>query len=194
MKATGHAESRRGSSQIIPNQVLGTLIFIVSETMLFAGMVSGFLIVKSRSIGMWPPPDQARLPVEATAFNTAVLLASGLALFWAHRTLRWDADRAKMLTLTAFGLGAFFVAFQGWEWLQLIAQGLTMTASAHGSFFYLIVGTHAAHAVAALIALFFQWRRMATNRLDVDAFNAAQLFWYFVVGMWPLLYAQVYLA
>ena len=52
MKATGHAESRRGSSQIIPNQVLGTLIFIVSETMLFAGMVSGFLIVKSRSIGM----------------------------------------------------------------------------------------------------------------------------------------------
>ena len=40
-------------------------------------MISAFLIVKGGS-AVWPPPGQPRLPIEATAFNTAVLLASAL--------------------------------------------------------------------------------------------------------------------
>ena len=46
-------------------------------------------------------------------------------------------------------LGAFFVVFQGAEWLALIGQGLTLTSSALGSFFYLIVGSHGLHAVGS---------------------------------------------
>ena len=60
---------------VVPTPVLGMLIFVIAETMMFAGLISAFTIVKAGALG-WPPPGQPRLPVEATAFNTAVLLLS----------------------------------------------------------------------------------------------------------------------
>ena len=60
------------------------LIFVAMETMMFAGMISAFTIIKSSSL-VWPPPDQPRLPVGQTAINTVALLLSGVALFFAQR-------------------------------------------------------------------------------------------------------------
>ena len=91
-------------------------------------------------------------------------------------------------------LGALFVAVQGVEWARLLAYGLTMRSSQYGSFFYLIVGMHAAHAVAAIAVLLHARARLARNALGADAFAAVRVFWYFVVGVWPVLYAVVYLA
>jgi len=178
--------------QIVPHGVMAMLIFIVTEIMLFAGMVSAFLIVKGAAT-VWPPPGQPRLPVEATAFNTAALLASGFLLYLAGRAFRDEPERARRPMLLALGLGAFFVCFQGWEWQGLIREGLTMTSSTHGAFFYLIVGVHALHAVAALIALFWVQRRLAEGRLRYQQLAPTQIFWYFVVGVWPVLYVLVYL-
>lgn len=56
-----------------------------------------------------------------------------------------------MLAAT-IALGAVFVGLQGTEWAALLAQAMTMCSSKLGAFFYLIVGTHALHAVAALLA------------------------------------------
>ena len=82
---------------------------------------------------------------------------------------------------------------QGVEWARLVAQGLTLTSSTLGSFFYLIVGLHALHAIAALCVLVYTWRRLERGWLAQDQLAAAQVFWYFVVGLWPVLYGVVYL-
>jgi heme/copper-type cytochrome/quinol oxidase subunit 3 len=97
------------------------------------------------------------------------------------------------LLLASIGLGAFFVIFQGVEWVALIREGLTLTSSHHGSFFYLIVGLHALHAVGAITVLAWVWLRLQRGRLTASRFYAAQIFWYFVVGLWPILYLRVYL-
>jgi cytochrome c oxidase subunit 3 len=166
---------------------------VIVEVMLFAGLISAFSIVRTSALGAWPPPDQPRLPVEETAFNTVALLVSGLLLVLAHRAFRLDPARARLPLLLAILLGAFFVVFQGVEWLALIREGLTLTSSNHGSFFYLIVGMHALHAVAALVALVYVWVVLQRARLIPSRFYAAELFWYFVVGLWPFLYVRVYL-
>lgn len=175
--------------------VFGMLIFVGTEVMFFAGLISAFVIARSHATG-WPPVGQPRLPVLATALNTLVLLASGVALasagrataspFGRHRTL-------QRLTL-AVGLGTLFVAVQGVEWARLLAFGLTMRSSQYGSFFYLIVGMHAAHAVAAIAVLLHARARLVHGTLTADAFAAVRVFWYFVVGVWPILYVVVYLA
>lgn len=176
----------------IPNAVLAMLIFVVSETMLFAGLVSAFTIFRAGA-PLWPPPDQPRLPVEETALNTAALLLSGVMLFLSRRFLWSDAQRTRLFLTLAMGLGGFFVISQGFEWVALIREGLTLTSSSLGSFFYLIVGLHALHAVVALGVLAYAWTRLQRGWLSPAVLGAAEVFWYFVVGIWPLLYWRVYL-
>lgn len=177
---------------ILPSAVMGMLIFVIAEMMMFAGLMSAFSIVKAGALG-WPPPGQPRLPVEATAFNTAALLASAVFLFVASSRYKRNRNLAKRPLFTAMGLGVIFVAFQGYEWISLIRQGLTLTSSNHGSFFYLIVGMHGLHAIAGLAALGGAALKLSRGRLVPSSFAASQVFWYFVVGLWPVLYFMVYL-
>ena len=93
----------------------------------------------------------------------------------------------------SLALGAFFVLFQGTEWLGLIREGLTLRSSTYGAFFYLIVGAHALHAVAAISCLAWAWARLRQGILSDSEFKTVQVFWYFVVLVWPIIYFQVYL-
>ena len=178
---------------LVSNAVLGTLIFIFTESMLFAGLISAHTITKASSAVGWPPPGQPRLPVGNTAVNTAALLLSGAVVFYAQRRVRRDREGAFMPLVIGIALGAFFVGFQGVEWVRLIGEGLTLTSSTHGAFFYLIVGIHALHALAALAALGWVTARLRRSVLSPSALGAAALFWYFVVGIWPIIYLRVYL-
>jgi cytochrome c oxidase subunit 3 len=184
------AEAR--SQPIVPNGVMGMLIFVIAETMLFAGLISGFTVIRSSAL-IWPPLDQPRLPLEETAVNTAALLASGVCLLLARRAFQNERRQASRPLLLAIALGAFFVVFQGVEWLALIRDGLTLQSSSLGSFFYLIVGMHALHAIAALGLLVYTSVRLQRGWLASSQLATAEVLWYFVVGLWPVLYLVVYL-
>ncbi len=192
--------------QLLTNGVLGMLLFVIAEAMMFGGLISAFTIAKASALA-WPPPGQPRLPVEATAFNSLVLLVSGGFLLQASRA--YYAERARRLEtvvsldrgpsaaktpfLLAILLGAFFVVFQGAEWVALLSDGLTLQSSTHSSFFYLVVGMHGLHAVAALVLLWLAYGRLIRGRLTPSVIGSAQVLWYFVVGLWPVLYWRVYL-
>jgi cytochrome c oxidase subunit 3 len=167
------------------NGALGMALFV---------FISAFSIVRdSAPVGAWPPAGQPRLPVERTALNTLALLLSGPALWLAGRAFqRGRQDAAARWTGAALALGAAFVVLQGAEWTALLGQGLTLTSSQLGSFFYLIIGTHALHALGAIVVLALAWRLLLARRLTEGRFAAVRLFWYFVVLVWPLLYWQVY--
>lgn len=177
---------------LVPNAVLGMLMFLFTEMMLFAGLISAHSIARASSVVGWPPPGQPRLPFEETALNTAALLLSGVIVFFAQQSLRRDRQRTERLLTVGIALGAFFVGFQGVEWAGLIREGLTLTSSTHGAFFYLIVGFHALHAIASLVALGWAGLRLRRGVLPQATLTATALFWYFVVLVWPVIYLQVY--
>ena len=178
----------------LPNSVLAMIIFVVAEIMFFAALMSAHTIARATVLGgVWPPAGQPRLPIERTAFNTAILLLSGALLLIANRRARDSYEKARPYLAGAIALGIAFVLLQGVEWVALLHEGLTMTSSAHGAFFYLIVGAHALHAVVAiavLTAIYFPMRR---GTLTSSTFAATQVFWYFVVLLWPVIYLRVYL-
>ncbi|MBX7115832.1 MAG: cytochrome c oxidase subunit 3 [Myxococcaceae bacterium] len=186
--------TRRVARQpLVPDAILGTLVFVAAETMFFVGMISAFTISRSQALpGTWPMPGQPTLPVASTAFNTAALLLSGVLVLVAQRLFSRGNLWARRVLAVAWALGAVFVILQGAEWAALLKQGLTMTSSRLGAFFYLLVGTHALHAVGALIALGWTWLQMSKGRLSQGLFFGSQVFWYFVVLMWPVLYLRVY--
>src|SRR5262245_3355410 len=108
--------------------LFGMALAVFVEVMLFAGFISVFVIVRGATPpGLWPPPNQPRLPLATTAFNTALLLASGVVLFLAHRALpRRGAEAAARLMGIAVLLGTGCVLFQGVEWVRRLLQGLTL--------------------------------------------------------------------
>ena len=185
--------NRRARSAVVEDGTIAMLVFVIVEAMMFAGMVSAFMLTRAAAGGAWPLAGQPRLPLEETAVNTAALLVSGALVFLAAHA--WEKREARVgpLLLAAIALGAFFVFFQGIEWVALIHQGLALTSSQHGNFFCLIVGMYGAHALGALLFMGLVWLRLKRGSLSSSAFSAARILWYFVVGVWPVLYLCLYL-
>ena len=174
------------------------MLFVMSaETMFFAGLVSAFLVLRAAA-PVWPPPFQPRLPVEMTAANTVVLLASSVAMAGAVHSLDGgDAARFVRRLMAAAGLGAAFLLVQGYEWARLVHFGLTVSSGIYGSAFYTLIGVHGAHVVGALAwvgAVLALARRGHFRDGRTGAVRACAMYWHFVVGLWPVLFVAVYLA
>lgn len=179
---------------LIPSGVLGMLIFIFTEVMFFAGLISAHAIVRSQAVGeMWPPYGQPRLPVEQTALNSLALLVSGVVLVFTWFAFKRGIHAARIPLLLATLLGVAFVGLQGMEWTALLTEGLTIQSSTYGGFFYLIVGTHALHALGAIAGLIWAFKRLDDGVLTSSQLATVSAFWYFVVLVWPILYWKVYL-
>lgn len=189
--ATGRLGAHR--KPLLANCVLGTIIFIVTEVMFFTALVSAYLVIKA-GMGAWAPPESVTLPIAATAFNTLILLSSGVLLFIAGRKYSGAQDREKIISLylTAALMGAFFVSLQGYEWVKLLSFGMTMQNSIFGSCFYLLIGAHGLHVLSAVVVVGVFFRRLKAGTLTVDQFKALRIYWYFVVAVWPILYGLVY--
>lgn len=188
------AEGGPVKQPVFSNSVLGVIIFIMAEVMFFLGLISAFMISKANAVE-WPPVGQPRLPVEATAFNTVILLLSGVTMYLTGRAFDREGfgSKSKTLFLATLGLGTFFVVFQGVEWVRILSDGLTLQSGNYGAFFYLIIGAHAIHAIGSLIAQLRLFLKFRKGTLRLQSFRAGQTFWYFVVGVWPVLYYLVYL-
>lgn len=183
----------RRPTPALSNAVLATTLFVFTEVMLFTALIAAFVVLRSQYT-MWPPMGQPRLPIEATAVNTAVLLGSGVVA----ASIPSAPDRRAITGRigATFVLGAAFVAAQGVEWWRLLSYGLEANGNVYGGLFYTIVGAHAAHVLGALVVLavaFVQAARGAWDAGPRDGLVALRLYWLFVVAVWPVLYALVYL-
>ena len=180
----------------VSSGVLGMLIFMVTEAMFFAGLVSAYLVIRA-GIEEWPPWGQPRLPVVATAFNTVVLLASGFIMAHSRACFKKKelALGRRWLGISIL-LGSFFLVFQGYEWIQLLKFGFTLSSSVYGGLFYLLIGAHGLHVMGALTVLIYAWYKIKTpgNHITPEGLFPFQLLWYFVVCVWPVLYLLVYLS
>ncbi len=180
----------------IGTNVLGMLVFIASEAVLFLTLIVTFAVVRA-GYPEWPPADQPRLPLTISLVNTLVLLGSGSAMFGALRFMRrgWVRSSARLLT-TATLLGILFLVVQGVEWVRLVGFGLTVTENLYGAIFYILIGMHALHVFVAVLGLLYLvrgMRRGSYSREDHDGLTMGGMFWGFVVLVWPGLFLFVYL-
>ena len=181
---------------IVPSAVFGMVVFIITEVMFFSSLISAYLIIRA-GLDEWPPWGQPRLPIEATAFNTFLLILSAFAVYKSRNLLQQQKQtQAYRFHLGAITLGAFFLLLQGYEWIQLLQYGMTLSSSIYGAMFYLIIGAHGVHVLAALLAMGYGislfHRTQHQGRIS-ESLLPIHILWYFVVGIWPLLYALVYL-
>ena len=180
----------------IRTNVLGMLVFIASEAVLFLTLIVTFALART-GYPEWPPPDQPMLPVMVSFINTLILLGSGGAMFGAWRSMRMGRVQSCRRRLTAATLlGILFLVVQGVEWGRLIDFGLEVTQNLYGAVFYVMIGMHALHVFIAVLVLLYVLRstyREAYTREEHDGLTMGGLFWGFVVLIWPVLFTFVYL-
>lgn len=180
----------------IGTNVLGMLVFIASEAVLFLTLIVTFAVVRA-GYPEWPPSDQPRLPVMVSFYNTLVLLGSGAAMFGAWRSIRRGrVPSSRRLLNTATLLGILFLVVQGVEWVRLIEFGLTVSQNIYGAVFHVMVGMHALHVFIAVLGLLYVSRRFGKGAYTPEAHDGLTMggmFWGFVVLVWPLLFVFVYL-
>ena len=182
---------------VVSNAQLAVVVLIAGECMLFVGLIGMYLVFRLASPG-WPPADLPRLPLGITGLNTLVLFGSVPWMARAMAAVRQD-DRAgvtRCLSLTALQ-GTLFLAVQGLEWTRLVHHGLKLGSSIYGATFYVLIGCHALHVLVAVL-----WLVTVTAIASRGVFTAARhaplemcaIYWYFVCGLWVVLFPLVYLA
>ena len=131
------------------------------------------------------------------AVNTALLLASGVTVTFAH----WALKKVNRTALSAWlfatvALGFIFVYFQAGEYAHAMNDlDLTINGGIYGSTFYLLTGFHGFHvtmgAVMLSVILFRSLKGHFTKK-DHFAIEAVAWYWHFVDVVWLGLFIFVY--
>lgn len=175
---------------------IAMIALVTSELMLFAGLLGMYIVIRL-SHPVWPPADQPRLPIFVTTLNSLALFASVVPLTAALRAIRRDARRRAAQALAATtALGALFLGVQGVEWSRLIHHGLTLGSSQYGAAFYVLIGCHAVHVLAAVMWLSTVTLLAFREHYRADAYAGLEMcaiYWYFVAALWGVLFPVVYL-
>src|ERR1700738_3755667 len=100
------------SSRVEP-QLLGMLLFIISEVMIFGAFFAAYFFIRGVvPHAHWFPVHGHKLPVAVAGVNTAILLSSSLTIHWALTSIkngnRWGL-KAGMVATFCLGLTFLFI-------------------------------------------------------------------------------------
>jgi cytochrome c oxidase subunit 3 len=209
----GHPPTSTG----LDHKKIAVWAFIGSECMLFASLISTYLIYKGRSrVGPWPAETvnaagqtvPGILDILVTSASTFVLLMSSLAMVLALGAVQNKerpvqpgfanglfASSKLWLFMTAL-LGIVFLCFQAYEFTAFVHEGLTIRTNLFGSSFFTLTGFHGAHVTVGVIWLLtllaIDFKRGLGPR-DVINVDIAALYWHFVDVVWIAIFTLVYL-
>ena len=191
-----HGPPAANVSSRIDKQVLGILLFIVSEVMLFGAFFASYFFLRVVVDPAGWPPEPFELPVAVAGINTAILVSSSFTIHYALEAVRRGDRRGLKLGLVlTWLLGASFLFIQINEYVHV---GFSARDLGFGSIFYSLTGLHGAHVFAGLMLITFATVRAfrghfgpkAEDHLGVEV---PGIYWHFVDVMWIIVYVTVYI-
>jgi cytochrome c oxidase subunit 3 len=180
------------SSRVEP-QLLGMLLFIISEVMIFGAFFTAYFFIRVSQGDPWPAPGTT-LPVAVAGVNTAVLWSSSLTMHWAQTSIKkGNRFGLKAGILTTFLLGATFLFVQINEYANI---GFAPQDHAQQTIFYSLTGLHGAHVFIGLLLLLFVTIRAFRGHYTPEEHRGVEvpgIYWHFVDVMWLIVYSTVYI-
>jgi cytochrome c oxidase subunit III len=193
--AVGHADhppEAHRSSRVEP-QLLGMLLFIISEIMIFAAFFTAYFFIRVVvTNAKWPGPG-FHIPVDVAAVNSAILLSSSLTIHWAVTSIK-NGNRfgLKAGMVSTFCLGLTFLSIQVIEYTHL---GIAPSDSAQASVFYGLTGLHGCHVFIGLCLLAIVTVRSFKGHYSPEKHRGVEvpgIYWHFVDIMWIFVFTSLY--
>ena len=183
---------------------------IGSECLLFASLISTYLVYKGKSLVGPLPHAESQCMLHGKmqhcepifngiriAFGTAVLLFSSffivLALYGAQKGNR--KMLVGWLSMTVL-CGLFFIGMQVYEFSHFYHKGLGYSTNLFSSTFYTLTGFHGSHVTVGVIWLSTLLYRAVKGKIPpAKSLNLeiAALYWHFVDVVWIVIFPVVYL-
>jgi cytochrome c oxidase subunit III len=187
----GPPEANRSSRVEAP--LLGMLLFIISEVMIFGAFFTAYFFIRIAGGAPWPAPG-TDLPVQVAGVNTAILISSSFTLHWAEKAIK-NNNRfgLKAGMLTTFLLGCTFLFIQINEYANI---GFAPQDTAQTTIFYSLTGLHGAHVFIGLCLLLFVTIRAFRGHYSAEEHRGVEvpgIYWHFVDIMWIVVYTTVYI-
>jgi cytochrome c oxidase subunit 3 len=181
------------SSRVEP-ALLGMLLFIISEVMVFGAFFTAYFFIRVVAVpGGWFPIDGKDLPVAVAGVNTAILVSSSLTLHWAETSLK-NGNRFGFQAgmVTTFLLGLTFLFIQINEYVHI---GFAPQDNAQATVFFSLTGLHGAHVTIGLVLLGMVTVRAFRGHFSPEHHQGVEvpgIYWHFVDVMWIIVYTTVY--
>ena len=187
---------------------VGTMVWLGSEIMFFAGLFAMYFTIRAVSTELWDEKT-ALLNVPFALTNTLILvISSAWCQFGVFRAEEGKVSRSGgLLDFRKWGMrewfvltylfGSVFVAVQVWEYATLISEGVMLNSDPYGSVFYITTGFHGIHVSGGLIAFLLIIGRSFTAKRYTHAqkvgAHVVSYYWHFVDVVWVALFFIIYI-
>jgi heme/copper-type cytochrome/quinol oxidase subunit 3 len=175
------------------NRKIGVWLFIASEVIFFAGLISAFLLYKGRV-------EKPHLNVALVGVNTFVLIVSSLMMVQAFASIQRNHQRGlRLYLLGTMVFGLLFLGGQAYEFATLIGEGVVPSSEQFGLYataFFTLTSFHGTHVFIGVLWILvvlikaFSGKYSPTNYIPVEVVG---LYWHFVDVVWIMLFTIIYL-
>lgn len=199
--AGGPATTLPVPPEIAPEHTLnahewGMLSFLFSEVAFFSTLIVAYVTLHNDNLS-GPTSEVLSLPLAVA--TTSLLLASSFTVHLATHAL--GQNRASLFHLwwtVTIALGIAFLAGTAYEWYGLVVHdGLTISRNLFGSTFYTVVGFHALHVSAGVLAMLIILGLSLSKSIGPAQSTSARMvswYWHFVDVVWIVVFIVFYLA
>jgi cytochrome c oxidase subunit 3 len=171
---------------------VGTVVWLASELMFFAGLFAAYFTLRAQN-DPWPP-EHVELPMVRATIFTVVLVISSITMHAAVVAARRHDRQAGLRWLAVTGLlGAVFLFNLGLEYAE---SDFTISTDAYGSIFVLMTGFHGLHLLGGLAFMVAVAGIVAGRRSRAPAervIDMCSYYWHFVDVVWVAMFTTIYL-
>src|SRR5262245_19066997 len=176
---------------------LGMWLFIISDALTFAALLSGYgfmLLLSPR----WPVQTQVFDMRLITFMTFALISSSALMAMGVTAARNQNKAHAIRFLVATIGGGLVFLACQAYEWTHFILEGARPFSNPWGvpqfsASFFVITGFHGLHVLSGVVLLGVMAVRALLDKYSAEAVEIAGLYWHFVDVVWVFVFAFFYL-
>ena len=190
-----HTEGHHTSTGL-SNEKLGMWTFLGSECLLFGGLISTFLLLRSKGVHQGPEVSEL-YDIPFTSVSSFVLLMSSMTMVLSLAAIqRGDHRRTRVWLLATALLGSIFISGQVYEFTAFYREGLGFTTNLQSSAFFVLTGFHGVHVTIGIIMLLSLYVMSLRGKLPTGRSETVEivgLYWHFVDVVWIIIFTVVYL-
>jgi cytochrome c oxidase subunit 3 len=186
---------------------IGTIVWLGSEVMFFAGLFAIYFTLRSTSPELWAAETAILNVPFALTITIILVLSSVTAQFGVFAAERLQPRRTGTLLqftkwgmvewfFLSFAMGAMFVTGQVFEYATLVSEHVSLSSNSYGSAFYITTGFHGLHVLGGLIAFLLIIGRAYSvknfGHKEATSAIVVSYYWHFVDVVWIGLFLVIY--